>query len=133
MRLVLLFLALLCVGCSAPLADATRAVNAAGDFLEGAHAPLKETHQRAEIRCVERETTRDAAEACVAHVRERYVPAWDAYDAAREGWLLAAAVVREAELIGALEPGVWLPALARLGAAVGQLRQAIERAREGGR
>lgn len=129
MRRLLVLLLVALTGCSSVLGDATRAVNAAGDFIEGAHAPLKDQHQRTELRCVETAQERSEAEACIEGVRDRYVPAWDAYDAAREAWLLAAAVIREAELLRQDVPANLVPALARLAGAVGRFREAIERAR----
>jgi len=92
-------LAMLLTGCGAGrLDDARAALRTAHAVLEDTSVALAAAHRSARDRAVAQAPDEAAARAAVAEVHARYLPAWEAYDAARAAWIGAEASVRAAEL-----------------------------------
>jgi hypothetical protein len=126
----LLFGALLIIttGCASRLDASVAAVNGAQAFLAHANDTLAGAHRSTRDAAVAAAPDEPAARKALVAVHARFLAAWRAYDAARFGWLGAAASVRAAQAIEAAggdhEPRSVSLALLELGAAYEAFRAA---------
>lgn len=99
-RLALLgVLLLVLVGCA--LDGAIRAANVAGDVATAAHGVLSEVYEAEQLEAAEVPDLTMAKQR-VADIRARFRPAWKAYRVLRAAWVMAAALLRAAQIDGSL-------------------------------
>ena len=92
-----IFAALALLSCgSAPFAPAVHTLNATGVAMKQSRAALLEQYEREQFAAIDAAETRDEARAELAHIRTKYKPIFEKYNAARDLWHAAEKLVRGA-------------------------------------